>query len=95
VGLLDIVQGEARVVLVDLRHDSPTVGRCQSVMLGENAPTLGGHRRWWRMDISACPCVTVILTTTFTSHTARKIPTKGGSPGTIPGSASDWTIENI
>jgi len=39
----DIVQGEARVVLVDLRHDSPTVGRVQSVMLGENAPTHGGH----------------------------------------------------
>ena len=36
----DIVQGDARAVLVDLRHDSPTVGRVQSVILGENAPRM-------------------------------------------------------
>ncbi len=36
----DIVSGDARVVLVDLRHDSPTCGVVQSLVLGENAPRM-------------------------------------------------------
>ncbi len=34
----DIVVGNARVVLVDLREDSPTVGTVQTMILGENSP---------------------------------------------------------
>lgn len=36
----DIVVGNARVVLVDLRADSPTVGTIQSMILGENSPRM-------------------------------------------------------
>ena len=36
----DIVAGNARVVLCDLREGSPTEGRIQVVMLGENAPPM-------------------------------------------------------
>src|ERR1700726_3816157 len=36
----DIVIGNARVVLVDLRPDSPTAGVVQSLILGENAPRM-------------------------------------------------------
>lgn len=36
----DIVIGNARVVLVDLREDSPTAGTIQSLILGENSPRM-------------------------------------------------------
>src|SRR5215467_14656740 len=36
----DIVRGDARVVLVDLREGSPTAGRIQVLMLGENSPRM-------------------------------------------------------
>lgn len=36
----DIVTGDARVVLVDLREESPTAGVVQSLVLGENAPRM-------------------------------------------------------
>jgi dTDP-4-dehydrorhamnose 3,5-epimerase len=36
----DIVVGNARVVLVDLRPDSPTVGTIQTLILGENSPRM-------------------------------------------------------
>src|SRR5580700_11078142 len=36
----DIVLGNARVVLVDLRPDSPTSGVVQTLILGENAPRM-------------------------------------------------------
>ncbi len=36
----DIVAGNARVVLVDLREGSPTAGRIQPIILGENAPRM-------------------------------------------------------
>src|ERR1700716_4157681 len=34
----DVVIGNARVVLVDLREESPTAGIIQTLVLGENAP---------------------------------------------------------
>jgi dTDP-4-dehydrorhamnose 3,5-epimerase len=36
----DIVVGNARVVLVDLRPDSPTAGTIQTLILGENSPRM-------------------------------------------------------
>jgi dTDP-4-dehydrorhamnose 3,5-epimerase len=36
----DIVVGNARVVLVDLRPDSPTSGTIQTLILGENSPRM-------------------------------------------------------
>jgi dTDP-4-dehydrorhamnose 3,5-epimerase len=36
----DIVIGNARVVLVDLRPDSPTSGAIQTLILGENSPRM-------------------------------------------------------
>ena len=36
----DIVIGNARVVLVDLRPDSPTSGTIQTLILGENSPRM-------------------------------------------------------
>lgn len=36
----DIVVGNARVVLVDLRPDSPTCGVIQTLILGENSPRM-------------------------------------------------------
>lgn len=36
----DIVVGNARVVLVDLRESSPTAGTVQSLVLGEHAPRM-------------------------------------------------------
>lgn len=36
----DIVVGNARVVLVDLRPDSPTCGTIQTLFLGENSPRM-------------------------------------------------------
>ena len=36
----DIVVGNARVVLVDLRPDSPTCGTIQTLILGENSPRM-------------------------------------------------------
>ncbi|MGC1908529.1 MAG: dTDP-4-dehydrorhamnose 3,5-epimerase family protein, partial [Candidatus Dormiibacterota bacterium] len=36
----DIVQGNARVVLVDLRSESPTKGMTQVIIAGENSPKM-------------------------------------------------------
>jgi dTDP-4-dehydrorhamnose 3,5-epimerase len=91
----DIVQGNARVVLVDLRHDSPTRGVIQTIVLGENAPRmvaippLVGHG-YQTLDLQD-----VILNYYVTEPYDPQHPDEGRIAWNDPRIGFDWSIENI
>jgi dTDP-4-dehydrorhamnose 3,5-epimerase len=91
----DIVRGNARVVLVDLRSDSPSKGNTQVVIAGENAPKMiaipplvaHGYQVLDLQDVLLCYYVTE-------PYDAEK-PDEGRIPWNDPRIAFDWSIENI
>ncbi len=91
----DMVAGDARIVLVDLRPDSPTQGRVQVVFSGERSakvvaiPPLvaHGYQALSQRDILLCY---------YTTEPYRpEDPDEGRIPWDDPRIGFDWRIENI
>ena len=91
----DIVQGNARVVLIDLREESPSAGRIQTLILGEHSPRM----------VAIPPCVghgyqvldlsDVILNYYVTEPYDPVNPDEGRIPWNDPRIGFDWRIDNI
>jgi dTDP-4-dehydrorhamnose 3,5-epimerase len=91
----DIVQGNARVVLVDLRHDSPTRGVIQTLILGENAPTMVAIPPLVGHGYQALDLHDVILNYYVTEPYDPQHPDEGRIAWNDPRIGFDWSIENI
>lgn len=91
----DIVQGDARVVLVDLRDGSPTEGRIQTLMLGENAPRMVAIPPFVAHGYQAVSMRDVILNYYVTEPYAPDNPDEGRIRWNDPRIGFDWSIENI
>ena len=91
----DIVQGNARVVLVDLRSKSPTAGRIQVLMLGEHAPRMVAIPPFVAHGYQAVSMQDVILNYYVTEPYDPQAPDEGRIPWNDARIAFDWTIENI
>jgi dTDP-4-dehydrorhamnose 3,5-epimerase len=91
----DIVQGNARVVLVDLREESPTAGTIQVVMLGENAPRVVAIPPFVAHGYQAVSLQDVVLTYYVTEPYDVSDPDEGRIRWNDPRIGFDWTIENI
>jgi dTDP-4-dehydrorhamnose 3,5-epimerase len=91
----DIIQGDARVVLVDLRQDSPTAGRIQVLMLGENAPRMVAIPPLVAHGYQCVSSRDVILNYYVTEPYDPADPDEGRIPWNDARIGFDWTIENI
>jgi dTDP-4-dehydrorhamnose 3,5-epimerase len=91
----DIVLGDARVVLVDLRDDSPTAGRVQVLMLGENAPRIIAIPPLVAHGYQCLSSRDVILNYYVTEPYNAEDPDEGRIVWNDPRIGFDWTIENI
>jgi dTDP-4-dehydrorhamnose 3,5-epimerase len=91
----DIVAGNARVVLVDLREGSPTAGRIQTLMLGENAPRMVAIPPLVAHGYQAVDLRDVILNYYVTEPYDPADPDEGRIASNDPRIGFDWSIENI
>jgi dTDP-4-dehydrorhamnose 3,5-epimerase len=91
----DVVSGDARVVLIDVRPDSPTAGTCQVLMAGSHAPkviaipplVLHGYQVLSMRDVVLCYYVTEPYDP---AH-----PDEGRVAYDDARVGFDWTVENI
>jgi dTDP-4-dehydrorhamnose 3,5-epimerase len=91
----DIVSGNARVVLCDLREGSPTEGRIQVVMLGEHSPRMVAIPPYVAHGYQCLSMQDVILTYYVTEPYDPADPDEGRIPWNDPRIGFDWSIENI
>jgi dTDP-4-dehydrorhamnose 3,5-epimerase len=91
----DIVQGNARVVLVDLREGSPTEGRIQTLVLGENAPRMVAIPPFVAHGYQALDLRDVILNYYVTEPYDPLDPDEGRIAWNDERIGFDWSIENI
>jgi dTDP-4-dehydrorhamnose 3,5-epimerase len=91
----DIVQGNARVVLVDLRQGSPTEGHIQTLILGENSPRMVAIPPLVAHGYQALDLHDVILTYYVTEPYDPADPDEGRIPWDDPRIGFDWRVENI
>ena len=91
----DIVRGNARVVLVDLREDSPTAGRIQTLILGEHSPKMVAIPPFVGHGYQALDLTDVILNYYVTEPYDVNDPDEGRIAWNDPRIGFDWTIENI
>jgi len=91
----DVAQGNARVVLVDLRPDSPTCGVIQSLILGDNAPRMVAIPPLVAHGYQVLDLRDVILTYYVTEPYYPSDPDEGRLAWNDPRIGFDWTIENI
>lgn len=91
----DIVAGNARVVLVDLRADSPTSGKIQTVILGENAPRMVAIPPYVAHGYQALDLKDVILNYYVTEPYNIEDPDEGRIAWNDSRIGFDWTVENI
>jgi dTDP-4-dehydrorhamnose 3,5-epimerase len=91
----DIVAGNARVVLCDLREGSPTEGRIQVVMLGEPAPRMVAIPPFVAHGYQCLSMQDVILNYYVTEPYDPADPDEGRIPWNDPRIGFDWSIENI
>jgi dTDP-4-dehydrorhamnose 3,5-epimerase len=91
----DIVAGNARVVLVDLREDSPTAGRIQPIVLGENSPKMVAIPPYVAHGYQALDLHDVILNYYVTEPYDPADPDEGRIAYDDPRIGFDWSIENI
>jgi len=91
----DIVAGNARVVLVDLREGSPTEGVVQTLMLGENAPRMVAIPPLVAHGYQAVDLRDVVLTYYVTEPYDPADPDEGRIPWDDERIGFDWTIQNI
>ena len=91
----DVVAGNARVVLVDLREDSPTAGAVQVLVAGEDSPRMiaipplvaHGYQCLGLRDVNLVYYVTEPYDATC--------PDEGRIPYDDPRIDFDWRVENI
>jgi len=91
----DFVQGNARVVLVDLREGSPTEGRIQALIMGEHAPRMVAIPPYVAHGYQALDLRDVILTYYVTEPYEPSNPDEGRIAWNDPRIGFDWSIENI
>jgi dTDP-4-dehydrorhamnose 3,5-epimerase len=91
----DIVAGNARVVLCDLREGSPTEGRIQVVMLGEHAPRMVAIPPYVAHGYQCVSMQDVILNYYVTEPYDPADPDEGRIAWNDPRIGFDWSIENI
>jgi len=91
----DFVQGNVRVVLVDLREDSPTAGRIQVVIAGQHAPRVIAIPPLVAHGYQALDLQDVILTYYVTEPYDPADPDEGRIGWQDPRIGFDWTVENI
>lgn len=91
----DIVQGNARVVLVDLREGSPTAGRIQTVILGEHSPRMVAIPPHVAHGYQVLSLTDVILNYYVTEPYDPADPDEGRIAWNDPRIGFDWSIENI
>jgi dTDP-4-dehydrorhamnose 3,5-epimerase len=91
----DIVAGNARVVLCDLREGSSTEGRIQVVMLGEHAPRMVAIPPYVAHGYQCVSTQDVILNYYVTEPYDPADPDEGRIPWNDPRIGFDWSIENI
>ncbi|HEY7926845.1 MAG: dTDP-4-dehydrorhamnose 3,5-epimerase family protein [Candidatus Dormibacteria bacterium] len=91
----DIVLGNARVVLVDLRDDSPTSGVVQTLILGENAPRMVAIPPLVGHGYQVLGLADVQLVYYVTEPYASADPDEGRIAWNDPRIGFDWRIENI
>jgi dTDP-4-dehydrorhamnose 3,5-epimerase len=91
----DIVKGNARVVLVDLRAGSPTSGRTQVVIAGENSPKMIAIPPLVAHGYQVLDLRDVLLCYYVTEAYDPVSPDEGRISWNDPRIAFDWSIENI
>jgi dTDP-4-dehydrorhamnose 3,5-epimerase len=91
----DIVQGNARIVLVDLRSQSPTAGRTQVVIAGQNSPKMVAIPPLVAHGYQVLDLHDVLLCYYVTEAYDAQQPDEGRIPWDEPRIAFDWSIENI
>ena len=91
----DIIRGNVRVVLVDLREGSPTAGNIQTLILGEHAPKMVAIPPFVGHGYQALDLTDVILNYYTTEPYDPASPDEGRIAWDDPRIGFDWTIENI
>jgi len=91
----DIVQGNVRTVLVDLREESPTAGKVQVVMMGEHAPRVVAIPPRVAHGFQCLDLRDVILNYYVTEPYNAADPDEGRIAWDDPRIGFDWRIENI
>jgi len=91
----DIIRGNTRVVLVDLRHDSPTRAVIQTLVLGENAPLMVAIPPMVGHGYQALDLQDVILNYYVSEPYDPEAPDEGRIAWNDPRIGFDWSIENI
>ena len=91
----DIVVGNVRVVLVDLRDDSPTCGVVQTVILGENSPRMVAIPPLVAHGYQVLGLQDVHLVYYVTEPYNAADPDEGRIAWNDPRIGFDWRIENI
>ena len=91
----DIVIGNARVVLVDLRPDSPTSGTIQTLILGENSPRMVAIPPLVAHGYQCLGMEDVHLVYYVTEPYNPQDPDEGRIAWNDPRIGFDWRIENI
>jgi len=91
----DIVLGNARVVLVDLREGSATEGKVQTLILGANAPRMVAIPPYVAHGYQVLDLRDVVLNYYVTEPYDPADPDEGRIPWNDPRIGFDWSIENI
>lgn len=91
----DVVSGNARVVLVDLRAESPTAGTTQVLMLGENSPRVVAIPPFVAHGYQCLGLRDVHLVYYVTEAYDPASPDEGRIPWDDPRIGFDWRVENI
>ena len=90
----DVVIGNARVVLVDLREESPTAGIIQTLVLGENAARMVAIPPMVAHGYQCLGMQDVHLVYYVTEPYDAANPDEGRIAWDGPGIGFDWRIEN-
>jgi dTDP-4-dehydrorhamnose 3,5-epimerase len=91
----DIVQGNVRTVLVDLREESPTAGSVQVVTMGEHAPRVVAIPPRVAHGFQCLGMQDVLLSYYVTEPYDPQNPDEGRIAWDDPRIGFDWRIENI
>lgn len=91
----DIIAGQARVVLVDLREDSPTAGVVQQIMIGEDTPAMVAIPPYVAHGYQVVSMRDVVLNYYVTTPYNPSDPDEGRIAWNDPRIGFDWTIQNI
>ena len=91
----DVVAGNARAVLCDLREGSPTEGRIQVILLGEHAPRMVAIPPHVAHGYQCLSTQDVMLTYYVTEPYDAADPDEGRIAWDDPRIGFDWTVENI